>query len=1193
MTKKNRSKIAIIGFISIAGITIGSVSLSVVNINQSLSSKKYYYNERIFNSYAEISNYVEDNLFNSISFVENRNKWSITKNNELIYFSNPKDLRNFLTSEIKKYSGITSNINITSDEKYGLTPTTLSKIYFNNPNKKIIYRGKNNSIFKTEKEAKDSYLSIHDAYYFNGMYFRNKEDLTLYLDTEYYSDSNTSEGYDINSQKKSIAVIDKNDNYSSPINSIDLFNQNIENYEKSNNSKKEFANFISNNVDSYIEIKTNNGVKYFSKDETSSLVLKDAFLDPDYTRIYNNQGEGTYVVDLSSEDNNDLFGPYFTSSSKDIMLMKNTDAWRKISKDDPLITREYDSKQVAAFLSVILPSEITTEDKPESNFPPINIKGLNDELNRYFNELKSFNLNLYNDFINFSEIIKSGKNYNFFYYIILSHSWIINKLIQYKANEALIKNTKIIFNKIAKLIDKNIYMLIPKKLLFSTKSGQENEIISFEKILSFASNNKNFNTDIQYYIDEISYYSEFINAINIINLANLNANAVAGAIPFNYNIVNEYVSNCKTYKNDNVLNEKNYYEYEKIWNLFSSTSSQEFFENAQKINSSSLTNEEIDYLAELSVDICIVTSLFNSSYIKLFEIEKEKYSNQNINSISIPEDSIFYGLSYKMQYKILKNLNNLTFDDFILLKLIDNLLTNIHWDNEHNKLINTSNLNETMKLSKEYLEKIMNNKKLSNKFLYYGFSLLQPAKLTVSFFVNDNADTIEFLNEIKNKLPNVHDAYSSITGLFKNIQKILGDKKIEDSLKKCLESTKNLTKFFGGIAYSFVKMIPYIDLAFAILDVVSGAFIPKTDYYSYIFETNDVKYIWNGGQKRTMFWGLLPLSETTISSMKLLEPQLITSAYSNDGYYYNGKIYSDLDSLKYQELNDILSGVYQSNDLSIKIVYSFESVNTNNDVYTKRPEYILEQIGSVDNCKINNVVDGTVINYMYNKIYNEIQNGQKISYKEMFTFANGMIASDRFQSKDILIDEVINNIKPIKVVQLPNIVKGKPDYEGIEENEYQLPFNYWSLTSGVVYNNTNNKYIIYDPNIKNDETENYSISNEEIIENIKTQFYEQFEVDFKEVIEEEIKKSNYFTDLSNNVSNIDVFVANPTNQNGTAKVFLTQSQAMNYLLTEYDFTVYSTNTQVSTYKLPDKDIVFYSKDELIEWAIAAGEIKYE
>lgn len=1189
--KKLKSIIVSSAFCLVSAICITSVALSSINWNSN-QSQRFYFKDQIFNSYADLSKYIEENCFNSISFVENRDKWSINKNGTTFFFNDPQLLREELSKDIKKYTGTTSLKIINSDELEGISSGDLAKIYFNKPEITTIYRGKNNSIFNSAIEAKKSYLSIHDAYYFNGMYFRNLQELKLYLDSVYYS-SKDSEGFNNSLDKSSIAIIDTNGNYSSPINKNALKSNDMSN--ESINAKKEFVNFINDGVKSYIEISNENTKTYFSKNNFSNILSN--FSNYDYTKIYSNQGKGTFVVDLSVDDENTLFGPYFVNATKEIELMTNTDQWKKVTKDDPIISKERDSAQIAGFLGIILPEQVFSDENIEEKnkqISPINIKTLNNELNLYFNEIRNFSPILFENYLNFINLIKSGKNYNSFYSIILSHAWLIDNLIRFGANETIIKKTKVTFNNIAKEIDKNISILIPESLLFSSRDGDKDKKISFEEILDFDSNVKDFNTDIQYYVDEISYYSEFINAINIINLANTNAVSVGGIIPYNFNMLNSFLRKTKTYiENESILSIENSNYYEMLWNTFSSTTPNEFYENT--IKNTKNINVADEYIKSITSDISSATSVFNGAYRLLFDESKELLKKKSI----IDENNIFYGLSSMMILLIEKNIDSLNFDDFLWLKLMDTLLPTLNMTQKLTE-ITKSTLQNAVKIAKNIWSEIFdksqtqNKNNITEKSIYYAFSLLQPSKLLFNSFSLMSTPTIwivEVLDYVKSGIPNFNTEaiYSNISNIFSNVKNILNDNNM--NFDDLIKSSKSFLRFVGKIGGPFLKMIPYVNLAFIAIDILSGAFVPKTNYYSYVYENDDVKYIWNGGQKTTMFWGLKPISETTIKDMKLLKPQRVTSASPNTGFYYNGKIYDNLDKLKKEQLIDIINGTYSLiDDSKMKLVYSFDEIPT--DINVTKLSNVFNEIGDINSCTISSNPNN-LVSYIYNSVVKDLNNNKENGkyFNQMFVFANGHVASDINQSKEILIDYVVENIKPVKIAQLPVIINGKPDYNGLELEEYTLPFNSWSITEGIKYNSTNNKYIIYDPNIS--ESNQRKLDDTEIITNIEERFFEMFDVDSKQVIKEEIKTANLFTELNNNTREIEVFVVNDGNQTNVKKVFLDKGDAMNYLMTSYDFTVYSKIEEIKKYKLDNNQQIFYSKDELIEWAIKEGEIKYE
>ena len=98
-----------------------------------------------------------------------------------------------------------------------------------------------------------------------------------------------------------------------------------------------------------------------------------------------------------------------------------------------------------------------------------------------------------------------------------------------------------------------------------------------------------------------------------------------------------------------------------------------------------------------------------------------------------------------------------------------------------------------------------------------------------------------------------------------------------------------------------------------------------------------------------------------------------------------------------------------------------------------------------------------------------------------------------------------------------------------------------------------------------------------------------FQVESKEVLTKDLNFASYYEDLKD-AREVELYLVGDSSQPGSYKVFDSYNQALNYLLTKYDFSVYSTVSTVSQYQLPGHDEIFYSKSELINWAIEKGEI---
>lgn len=1208
--KKIRSIVGICGFLSVAAICVSSVSLSsALNNKNSILTTKYSMGNHVFDSYLDLENYIQQTCLVGTADIETRNKWSINKDEKMIYYTDPALLREAVASEIKKISGTTSLQNIVSDDVNGIDYNDLSRIQFgNNINKTTIYRGLNNSLFNSENEAKKSYFTIHDAYYFNGMYFKNKEELQLYLSSNYYAQNGDGFVAKTNSE---ISILSSNNNYSSSINKNYLIDKGTSN--ESINAKIEFANFIKTNSNQYLEITLPvDATKYYlSTTDINPFNVKNLMTEVDYTKVSNTNGKSSYVIDLSKDDQNSLFGPYFTIANDDIQNITNTKNWKKVNNNDWLVAQEKDAQQIANFLGIILIEENTTNQAEENSLPIINIKNINKDLKIYFDKLKAFNLNLYQNYENFMNTIKQGKSYNSFYAIILSYSWIIDNLINYGAKNDLIEDTRIIFNKIAQEIDKNVAKLIPNELLFSSQKGHEKEKLSFEKILDFKSKTKDFNADIKYYTDQVRYFSEFINAVNIINFANTNASISYGLLPYDFALLNNFIKNQRTIMNNNYsLNAQYDAQYEKLWKMFSSTTTNDFYYQwkGQTIDTANSANVED---LSLAADLTTNTLFFTSSYKLLFEQAKIELQN-NPNSKKY-NDSIFENFktitnkedSYNNMFKnLINNIKNISFEDFMLFNLIYNInlqllkyKSDLIWIN-----FNDNNLhNYLMQLLNRIIMENRNNEINSLKVVTQAFTHLKPISWLSDYLdsINKNEEKIDqLINQIKSGINNyesslinlsdIRNAYNNVEEFFNNLKSSLSKSEILNELKNV--TFADLIKKFKQLSKCISKFLSYLDFTFAVIDFVEGAFIPKTDYYSYIYTSSDslTNYIWNGGQKTSMFWGLFTLNENNIENMKLIQPQKITSSYAKDQYYYDGKLYESLDTLKYVQAKDIINGLYVPISNNIRKVFSYKSLQTNTS-FLSRPTDVFEILG--DYHDINNLSRETLVNSIYKKIENDIATNaaQSKYFINNLTFANGnVINSTDSYSVQKAIEKVMSDIKAVKIVQLPNIIEGKPDYQNKEENEYVIPFNSWSQEKNVQYNNTNNKYIIYDPNISSLSSSN-ELTNDEVVNHLFLQFSAMFQVDYKEVLTKDLNFARYYSDLKD-AKEVELYLVGNENQPGSYKVFDSYNQALNYLLTKYDFAVYSTISTISQYQLQGYDNIFYSKSELINWAIENGEI---
>lgn len=1089
--KKIKNILLTTSFFAIASIIALSTSLATYfSIKNNRNNKIYSFDGLKSNNFESLFNNVSSKYFKSSNFMNERYKWSINNGKSTLYFNNPKYLRD----EIMKYINVSrgfSSYDIKNNSNYlgaygELSSEGTSKIYSDNYDdlKQRIYRGRNNSIFLSEKEAKDSYLNIHDAYYFNNLYFRNKEQLELYLNREYYFDNN-SEGF--KSAKKVISVLNENNlSTSEAINKENLFSAldqtSDQNQKDVINSKKSFANFVSQNVNNYIEFDNNGTYSYYKKEDINSVSdLMNYFDNPDFTKLYSNEGKNTYIVDLDQDDKANLYGAYIISSTKDLEMMKDKNQWYKTSTENKLISKQKDSILISSIFDIFLIPD-------ENNNNPINIQSLNEYvLNNYFNLLKSKHLNIFNNLKTLLEKIRRGKNYNKFYELILSYTFLINQLISSRANEDMIIKTKEVFNDIAMYIDKIIYMIFPKNLLI----GKNDQLISFTKILNFKDNYKNLNTDINYYVDKISEdYPQFLVALIIMSLSITNSSFNGCAFEFDYDKFSKLIEKNASYKEETMeIKYKNDYKF--IFDLFKCEDINYFY-NFLKQNSNSNWNDiDEEIIKKISV-VNYSKSLFSSNILKL------DYFNTKILFPFIGnKDSVFYGIPLEIFYQIVyinnsfkDEENKISFKNFMLIKfllksnplamsfIISNLLNNF----KSNKLNNDSLNYELQKLVKNIdIDTFAKNFQIANN------------TIDVLAKVSKSDESKDLLQEEFENAKNCLEAESNALSYFKDVI---------DNMTSFFdifgESNKNLfediIKNLGALSFAF----GYVNLIVTAVSFLVEAFLPKTEYISYVFENEQgQKYIWDGGRRQTILWGLVETENVSIEKMKLIGPEKILDSNNKDEYYFNGNKYDDLNLLKKDQLRQIANGTYKNS--SIKNVYSWENINGD---FTSRPENVFEtnQIGNwesilnIDLNQASNVLfkPNNLVQYIYKKISEDLINGLDSSkyFKSSFKFAGGIEANAL--DKDEIIKKILNEIESVKIVQLPNIDKdNKPIYKNDSSDDgsisvFELPSKSWSFGT-TTYNETNNKYIIYDPNIETKENDDEMI---DIIKLIERQFYE-------------------------------------------------------------------------------------------------------
>ncbi len=1159
------------GFLGLSAILIAtSTGLSTQTTANNLN-QRYTFDNQTFNSTQDLLEYGQANYYKGKQIVDNRFRWSIDDKGEKVYFNDPSLLREHLSKRINCYTGLSSSKFSQDISGIGeISGNDLAKLYFNQSEDQLkteIYRGKNNSIHKSEEAAKDSYLSIHDAYYFNNIYFKNIEDLRLYLGEEYYVPG--GDGYDTANASQNIGIIGPDGIISSGMNVVDLFGATPDSLQ----SKKDFMDNVSNQAKKYIEFKDSQNKYFYANQEDLNnpySKLLDAFNNPSYTKVYSNQGKSSVVIDLNKEDPNTLFGPYYLQTAGDLSAMKDHDHWIPTAKDDPFIFQEKNSTLISNLMNLIL-----IEETDFDNELPFNIKYLNEtHLKPFYKLLKSKHPRVYQNWLDTNNEMKKGQKYNTFYNLPISYAFLLENLMEDRAGQNIINEVQKIFITITEYMDYVIGILFPRDLLKSTNPANPDDFLSLKEIFDFDNNDLDWNVDIQYFITKISdNFKQFIAVLNIFSQATLNAMYSGGNLPYR----NDFIENILS-KNPGVFKIENSKLYEGIWDIFSSSDMKTIKDAIVSKNPKSVDNDFID-------DIVVALSTTNS----LFSNAAEFLFMENIKDVSEMRDEHNLLVDFRMNddlttigRKILEAKDSISWNNFMLIKFINKA--------DRKQLNQIDNFNGNQDNLYIQLQNIITNKNLISLEEYVLNFVIEP-KTVNNFAVISNltgasvkfADSYLKANKWLNK-----NITPILTKQIKNLEKIFKDNSMSNA-----QDAKNLFSLikFNKSIKLFSKGVPYVQEALLVLDLVTGAFVPKTKYSSYTFDDKKgAKFIWNGGQQTTMFFGLLETSSTTIKDMLLLEPQKIVNSRPNDGLYFNGKIYSETDiaTLKIDQLKSILNGDENFTHDNIKVVYSFNNISTieSNLPTINRNKWVFDKFGDINDLSIQPADQpyNSLSQHVYNQIYYTKDGMNPMYHAKKFIFANGSVANHPDDNITMLINQVVDNIQSVKIALKPNLKNNKPKaIDGSNEedgsiSEYTLPSTSWSA-QGINVNRTNNQYIVFDPNQKLDSEK--VITDGEAQDNVRKLFHSSFDIDSKTIIKNEINNNNMFSELSSYIHSNYIYEA--TLSNNLKKYFFNESDAMNWLLVQENFTLYSYNTENHIYEYEGQ--IFNSKDEFINFIL--------
>ncbi|MDE6289227.1 MAG: hypothetical protein K2L64_00510, partial [Ureaplasma sp.] len=437
MTKKQK-KILIASLvtpiISVSSITFLSVAISNticqnsvynnLNSNSSPNSnldKSYTFNDLVFDSKEELLNYANNSLVKENQETTVPYKYIVKNDLKNSEFATKEQVDEFINKKIKTIAKISSreiqtslNGEISASDELNF----LSEV--DEPNVDV-YRGKDNSIHKSEEEAKDTYFNIFEPYYFKDIYFRSKEELKLWLE------QNADQWY-YNKVPNSIVLTAPNGAVSMP-----LQINSIKSGEKS--TKQYIMDFVKinslNNVELVKYSENGQDTQFFDEDDLAS--FKNEW-SPDYINVKSNGGKSTYIVDTSKYDEGELNGSYFIQSSSSLSNIKNINLWRETKNTDRIqVENEEDMKILSNFFDGFLHISAEPSGKYNIFFNIEYDEELQTKVDRYYDELYEKFPSIYNSLKELFDTIKGGKRYSAFYKIPILFYHSIDQIVNWDA----------------------------------------------------------------------------------------------------------------------------------------------------------------------------------------------------------------------------------------------------------------------------------------------------------------------------------------------------------------------------------------------------------------------------------------------------------------------------------------------------------------------------------------------------------------------------------------------------------------------------------------------------------------------------------------------------------------------------------------------------------------------------------------
>ena len=1200
ITKKN----VLLGLMASTMVAV-PVAVGITQIERNIAS--YKFEGKSFSSVDSAFDYVQKNSeVKSYQKEGMGSKWTVTMNGVKRSFDTPEALREYLFSNQIKSEKYNTSLNLDNyvDKSTGILGlddslwASMNSGASSAASKQTVYEKSNGGFTTDSDEAMKSYFSVQDAYYFNNMYFNSKETLRNYLISDYLP--NTRGTFN------SITIEGPNGVKSNPISLSDT---------SENGAIKEIKNFIDANAEKVVTYTNSNTQEQINinRKNINDVIGDIRVEDLDYQHVQSNQGESRYIIDNSIEDEHNLIGPYFYKGNMDVGSFSNKNMWKKVNGVSKQVYQESTiDKLVGNFFTLIINDDNqvnkqetqTNETKPHI-FRTVLVTTDNQSLDEwYLEQIKAYNVDLYNEIVTTLNSLMNGKKSNTFYKLPVMYSFIMQRLINMNATNEMIALTIGYFSKVADFIQDSLELsILDESLLIRSK---DNKKFNVKEFFGIGNSEFDLNTSTEYFLNEIKSYDYLIAAISAYIGATNNINTLAGALAFS-GYEQDYLFDFGIISKDKFWD--NYNKFENIFVTFSSTNYTELLKHYIKRS----TNPDIHALE----------SQLDTSTSKDLDTSLGKLKTKNGNNVQ----ELIKGVAAKNTYLF-------ALAEEALIAEIEEYVKTGKWDPNGMlvqlgdigakgivELYENSKQDENFSIYKSYIYILADFRTGSGVFNTHSsisnrqFYEANIAKLTLLSFATagGTAYVMKKMYEVSGTIHGLVDNFYGPDGIPAKIRSVY------DSVKESIKnrwtavkhripfrfrtwhlyydevptlfkkwSTVGIFKSIGKVGDLFAKAAPFLGLAAVGLELFMLIYdLLKVTYIQdfYVYTTADgTEFIWDGGLTTSRYFGMEVKQEVGINSMKLLPPIQVTKPQISEFYYYNQIKYFDVSQLKKDQLLKIASDDNIQLNANFTRNYTFnKDIGSSSGTYDTKEKLIDAVIADM----------GITVN---DKTYNFSNLNKNSNYigNTSYVLSNG-IASNTGGDQSVIANNIVKNIRPTKVAQLPKITNGK--ISGKSDETFVLPGKVWS-SNGVVDNSaklqnyvvdnsanelangsTNN--IPTDGNITSDlfkiqdATQASNLSKENLFNLFKTKATPNSKV----VLKSDALQNNEFAKLSSEIQDREIFKATLPDH-GTV-YFTERSSAENWVLKNVNFEKYTDVVTDASYVY--NGMYFGSTSELRNW----------